>query len=123
MIENTERLRHEIDSGRTGDKVAGFDPTIASLGTDDEAAGTPTTDREVTRTRPREIVRPHESRDRPGFGDAWILVAFTLLLATTIVAWAVAIHALDSKQHYAQVWAPSDYECPSLLGTLVPGAA
>jgi len=33
-----ERLRHEIDSGRTGDKVGHPDPAMAPLGTDDEAA-------------------------------------------------------------------------------------
>lgn len=35
------RLRHEIDAGRTGDKVAFPDPATVPLGTDDEAAGTP----------------------------------------------------------------------------------
>jgi hypothetical protein len=37
----TEQLRHDIDSGRTGDKVAVSDPAAAPLGTDEEAAGTP----------------------------------------------------------------------------------
>ena len=37
----TARLRADIDSGRTGDKVAMSDPAAAPLGTDDEAAGTP----------------------------------------------------------------------------------
>jgi hypothetical protein len=37
----SDRLRHEIDSGRTGDKVDHPDPAAAPLGTDDEAAGTP----------------------------------------------------------------------------------
>jgi hypothetical protein len=35
----TEQLRDDIDSGRTGDKVAVTDPAAAPLGTDDEAAG------------------------------------------------------------------------------------
>lgn len=33
------QLQHDIDSGRTGDKVGGFDPAAAPLGTDEEAAG------------------------------------------------------------------------------------
>ena len=33
-------LRHQIDSGQTGDKVAVSDPATSPLGTDDEAAGT-----------------------------------------------------------------------------------
>ena len=35
----TDQLRHDIDQGRTGDKVP--DPAVAPLGTDEEAAGTP----------------------------------------------------------------------------------
>lgn len=34
-----EKLRHAIDSGRTGEKVRGPDFAAAPLGTDDEAAG------------------------------------------------------------------------------------
>jgi hypothetical protein len=34
-----EQLRADIDSGRTGDKVAHPDPAAAPLGADDEAAG------------------------------------------------------------------------------------
>lgn len=37
---DAQRLRHEIDSGRTGDKIPVEDPAAAPLGTDDEAAGT-----------------------------------------------------------------------------------
>ena len=33
-----QRLRHEIDSGRTGDKIGVPDPAMAPLGTDAEAA-------------------------------------------------------------------------------------
>jgi len=112
LIENTERLRHKIDSGRTGDKVAGSDPTVASLGTDDEAAGKPPRPHEIARTGHRETVRPHERLDHPGLGHAWILVAFTLLLAIAIAAWTVAIHALGSKQDRAQVPAPMITSAP-----------
>lgn len=35
------QLKADIDSGRTGDKVEGFDPGLSPLGTDDEAAGRP----------------------------------------------------------------------------------
>jgi hypothetical protein len=34
-------VRGDIQKGRTGDKVAGFDPAAAPLETDAEAAGTP----------------------------------------------------------------------------------
>jgi hypothetical protein len=36
-----EQLRDDINSGRTGDKVAFHDPAAAPLGADDEAAGMP----------------------------------------------------------------------------------
>jgi hypothetical protein len=35
------RLKDEIDAGRARDKVPGFDPGAAPLGTDEESAGTP----------------------------------------------------------------------------------
>ena len=41
MINTVERLRADIDSGRTADKVAASDPASAPLGADDEAAGKP----------------------------------------------------------------------------------
>src|SRR5690349_11009647 len=34
------RLKHAIDAGRTGEKIPGFDPGAAPLGTDEESAGT-----------------------------------------------------------------------------------
>ncbi|GGE41099.1 hypothetical protein GCM10007276_18110 [Agaricicola taiwanensis] len=37
----TDRLRHDIDQGRTGEKISYSDPAAAPLGTDDEAAGHP----------------------------------------------------------------------------------
>jgi hypothetical protein len=106
VVENTEHLRQNIDSGRTGHKVAGLDPAVAPLGADDEAAGTRRPAHEIANTRHRETMRPHETSDLPGLGHAWILIAFTLLLAIAIVAWTIAIHALESKQDHAQVWAP-----------------
>jgi len=36
---NVAQLKDDIDSGRTGDKVAGLDPGAAPLGTDEEAGG------------------------------------------------------------------------------------
>jgi len=50
----TAQLRDDIQSGRTGDKVAGFDPAASPLGTDDEAAGTPPSPETVHATRAQE---------------------------------------------------------------------
>ena len=52
LVRNTtERLRTDIDKGRTGDKVAGSDPAAAPLGADDEAAGRPPKAHTVARAR------------------------------------------------------------------------
>lgn len=66
------RLRDDIVSGRTGDKVAAPDPAAAPLGTDDEAAGTPAGLAEATAARAAETrlsaVRPAIAADatKPG---------------------------------------------------------
>ena len=49
-------LKADIDSGRTGEKVAVFDPGLASLGTDDEAAGQPPSPVQIVLARYQEIV-------------------------------------------------------------------
>ena len=44
---NVAQLKDDIDSGRTGDKVGGFDPGAAPLGTDEEAGGAPLSPEEI----------------------------------------------------------------------------
>jgi hypothetical protein len=56
------QLRNQIDSGRTGDKVGGFDPAAAPLGSDDEAAGTPPS--------PQAIELAQASEGRPASANA-----------------------------------------------------
>ncbi|MCJ8144252.1 hypothetical protein MKI84_15120 [Ancylobacter sp. A5.8] len=53
-MSTAERLRADIDRGRTGDKVPFSDPAAAPLGTDDEAAGTPPGAREIALARAQE---------------------------------------------------------------------
>ena len=52
---NILQLRRDIDSGRTGDKVAAPDPAAAPLGTDDEAAGTTPSAERVEMARMEEL--------------------------------------------------------------------
>ncbi|WP_306117856.1 MULTISPECIES: hypothetical protein [unclassified Roseitalea] len=66
-----DRLRHDIDTGRTGDKVSYPDPAAAPLGTDAEAAGAPPTPSQVdmahraeTRQRPEAVADPGSDRNR-----------------------------------------------------------
>ena len=49
------RLKHDIDRGRGGDKVDVIDPAAVPLGTDDEAAGTPPTPRQLKMAHRSEI--------------------------------------------------------------------
>ena len=39
---NWQQVRAAIERGESSDKIGGFDPAAAPLGTDDEAAGCPT---------------------------------------------------------------------------------
>jgi hypothetical protein len=55
------QLKHDIDSGRTGDKVAGFDPGAAPLGTDDEAGGAPMSPEAIAHARAMETGRGIDS--------------------------------------------------------------
>src|SRR4051812_19252111 len=50
----TAQLKGDIDSGRTGDKVGVFDPALAPLGTDDEAAGAPPSREAIAMARRQE---------------------------------------------------------------------
>ena len=60
----TEQLRHDIDQGRTGDKVRFPDPAAAPLGTDEEAAGTPIDPQVIAQTRDAEarMARPTDAQ-------------------------------------------------------------
>jgi hypothetical protein len=51
----TDRLRHDIDRGRGGDKVCNIDPAAAPLGTDDEAAGKSPTPAEIKLAYKHEV--------------------------------------------------------------------
>jgi len=60
MPPTTQQLKADIDSGKTGDKVVeGFDLGLSTLGTDDEAAGSPNTPEQVA------MARALEMRDAP----------------------------------------------------------
>ena len=58
-----DRLRHDIDSGKTGDKVDFPDPSAAPLGTDAEAGGQRTPAAAAEQDRIRERAAPTSRRD------------------------------------------------------------
>ncbi|GGG25596.1 hypothetical protein [Chelatococcus composti] len=80
------RLRHDVDLGRTRDKVAFPDPAAAPLGTDDEAAGTPATTAELHMEN--EALPPPPSR--PPDSRRAILVGASIAAAAAVVIVAVA---------------------------------
>jgi len=78
------QLRADIDSGKTGDKVAWPDPAAAPLGTDEEAAGTPISSEAVATARAQERTPLTQPRRDPGLA-IWLL-AFLVLAAILISA-------------------------------------
>jgi len=76
----TAQLRHDIDTGRTGEKVAAPDPAAAPLGTDDEAAGTPPSGEAVAMAREAELKDPRQEAkpDRGGLIFVVAVAAFSL---------------------------------------------
>jgi hypothetical protein len=79
----TDRLRADIDSGRTGDKVAARDPAAAPLGTDDEAAGTPPKPEDIAQARRQELKHEHGQGDDKKVGGA--LVYMMIVCAVMII--------------------------------------
>jgi hypothetical protein len=84
-----EQLRNDIDHGRTCDKVDAPDPSVAPLGSDEEAAGTPPDPIAVEAARTLEVSRSCPSASHQGIGAAWMLIAFTLALGTGLAAWTL----------------------------------
>ncbi len=96
MPQTTQQLKADIDHGRTGDKVAsGFDPGLSTLGTDDEAAGTPNTPQQVAMARGLEQQKAGSSSassSRPlvtlGGPAMWIIVG-AIVVVVAVLAFAV----------------------------------
>lgn len=87
----TSQVRHAIDSGRTGDKVAASDPAAAPLGVDDEAAGKPPSaperalaHREETKTR-WSIWNKHDQEHRREGYVTPVFLAILALMALAVV--------------------------------------
>jgi len=83
-----DQLRHDIDSGRTRDKVCAPDPTVAPLGTDEEAAGYPPPPEAIALARRLENRRiPDPVRSRGAAAAAWLLIGISAAtLAAVIIA-------------------------------------
>ena len=83
MMTTTARLRADIDSGRTGEKVATIDPAAAPLGTDDEAGGTPPSADAIELARRQELKYDHDRGDQNKVSGAIVYMA--VLTGITVV--------------------------------------
>lgn len=87
------QLKDDIDSGRTGDKNAAADPGMASLGTCDEAAGTPASPERVAMAREQEqkIGRIATAGDKPKTNFPILaLIGTVVVVAVVIVVFFLA---------------------------------
>ena len=82
--QTTDRLRHDIDSGLTGDKVKASDPSAVPLGADDEAAGHPPS---ADRVAMAADTAPLDHTEKPA--THWPLITM-LGVAAVIVALALS---------------------------------
>ena len=83
-------LKEDIDSGRTRDKVAAFDPAAAPLGMDEEAAGTPTPGWAFEAERRWRVESSDPQARASGSQSAvkWTgVVVLLLFLAASAIAW------------------------------------
>ena len=96
MPSNVQQLKADIDSGKTGDKVVeGLDLGLSTLGTDDEAAGTPNTPEQVAlaralekRNAPRPPAEQSANVSKSGQPVLWVIASVFALL---VVALAFAV--------------------------------
>jgi hypothetical protein len=86
----TEQLRHDIDSGLTGEKNDWPDPAAVPLGTDEEAAGTPLDPLLIHEVRRQE--RRRSSAKAPD--HSWLI----LVAAGAVIALAVTLASLFLRQ-------------------------
>ncbi len=87
------QLKNDIDSGLTGDKVAAGDPGLSPLGTDDEAAGRPTSPERVAMARKQEqkIGRIATANDKPKSSIPVIaIIGMIVVVAVVVVVFFLA---------------------------------
>jgi hypothetical protein len=116
------QLRRDIDSGRTGDKIAHPDPAASPLGTDDEAGGAPIDRKALAKARAQETGRD-VPKGRPDATGPWVW-AIVGAVALVMAAAAAAVYwlprrlraAMLSLQRRATCAGPST--CKIILRTL-----
>ena len=95
----SDQIRHSIDRGHGGDKVAAVDPAAAPLGTDEEAAGTPATAEErrqaaAAEVRPAAASKSEGGRDHNPRGSGKGILMGVVLGAGAAVVLGVVLSAV-----------------------------
>lgn len=84
--QTTDELRHDIDSGKTGDKADWPDPAAAPLGTDAEASGnTPKSKTVRTQEKPKRVSTPLGSSMGAALTYAGIAIVLLVAMSTIVV--------------------------------------
>lgn len=92
----TAMLKADIDSGRTGDKIAHHDPGLSQLGTDDEAAGNAPSHARIALARKTEAAPPKvQKAARPEDGSGWIMPLFIGCAALVPVVVGVSLFVFN----------------------------
>lgn len=101
------RNRAMIDRGRTRDKIPGRDPSVAPLGADAEASGTPTAGgftaedsvrhhaaqaQKQPKTLPGAVPHPNSGVHQPGSALPWLMVWALIVLGAV----GIVIAALET---------------------------
>lgn len=84
--DTADKLRPDIESGRTASKARAPDPAAAPLGVDEEAAGTPLSREIIAQARREETDWPVPSPDGRGIGHAWVLIAAAFVIAVVLLS-------------------------------------
>ena len=80
-----DRLRHDIDRGRSRDKVDAISPTVAPLGTDEEAAGTSVPAEVLERAYSQEVHSATTSERNSGDHGVAIYVSLILIISLMLL--------------------------------------
>ncbi len=87
----SSELRHDIDSGATGDKLPMLDPAAAPLGSDAEASGVPPAPKEVAVARRMERKGPRSPENPFGLGGDPAALRLVSGLAALILLGGLAV--------------------------------
>ena len=82
----SDRMRHDISRGKTGDKIDHPDPAAAPLGTDDEAAGKPPSTEELRMASANMPTKLSPKEEAFGVVGVYVFIFIVIVAAVITVA-------------------------------------